>query len=363
MKVSASTAFAILSAAGFAAAHMEMKDPPPLRSKFNKAATSVDFDMTSPLAPSGANFPCKGYLGDLGTPAGKAVADWTPGQPQSLTIVGGASHNGGSCQASLSYDNGKTFKVIHSWVGKCPLAGESKFEFTVPSDAPAGAAVFAWSWFNQVGNREMYMNCASVNIGGAGKKKRGSTQSFSSRPDMFVANVGKGCGTTEGTDLMFPNPGPDVDMSSQKTSPPTGSCAGSSPDGSSPAPGNDKPSSAPSKSQPASFSAPKSSASSVTKPAATKFPNVNNGQNSPPAPTTVVQKPSSSAPASAPTTTPDAPPQEGGSCNPGAFGCSFDATAMQVCNVSQNWTRVVECGAGRVCKVNDINKTPYCVSQ
>ena len=152
-----------------------------------------------------------------------------------LIITGGAIHNGGSCQISLSYDQGKSWTVIHSYIGECPVqTGESSYDFTVPTDAPPGDALFGWSWFNKVGNREMYMNCAVVTIGGGsgGGSKHNTNRtkrlaSFDSRPDMFVANVGNGCGTAEGADLEFPNPGPDVTRKSQKTGPPTGSCAGS----------------------------------------------------------------------------------------------------------------------------------------
>ncbi|KAG5929870.1 hypothetical protein E4U42_004173 [Claviceps africana] len=360
MKVTA--ALAILSAAGFAAAHMEMMAPPPLRSKFNKFSTNADFDMTSPMAPSGANFPCKGHLSVLGTPQARSVADWAAGQPQSLTITGGASHNGGSCQASLSFDSGKTWKAIHSWVGNCPGSGESKFQFTVPSDTPAGPALFAWTWFNQVGNREMYMNCASVTITGGGKKKRGSTQSLQSRPDMFVANVGKGCGTAEGSDVLFPDPGPDVDMNSKKTAPPTGSCAESkSPGGSLPAPApapkpdeGNKP--VPDDGQPA---APSSSPS--YKPASATAPSLNNSQISTPTPTTAVgsQKPQ----VVATTQTPELPAGNNGACTPGAFSCSFDSRSWQVCGGSRMWIKLGDCGSGETCKFNESNKTPYCIAQ
>lgn len=210
---------------------MEMKKPAPLRSKFNKFKASIDYDMTSPL--DAKNFPCRGSLGLLGKPEAQPVEVWTAGQPQSLTLTGGAAHGGGSCQASLSYDNGKTWKVIHSWVGECPVSGESSYKFTVPSDAPAGEALFAWSWFNKIGNREMYMNCAVITIKSAcasspvpGKFRRSSAP-FSSRPNMFVANINNGCGTTEGTDVEFPNPGPDVDNKSKKTSKPVGKCPSS----------------------------------------------------------------------------------------------------------------------------------------
>ncbi|KAK2603588.1 hypothetical protein QQS21_004268 [Conoideocrella luteorostrata] len=352
MKVFSITALTVLSASGFAAAHMEMKDPPPLRSKFNKFTTNTDYDMTSPMAANGANFPCKGHLSVLGSAQAQTVADWTPGQPQSLTITGGANHNGGSCQASLSFDDGKTWKVIHSWIGNCPTAGESKYQFTVPQDTPAGKALFAWSWFNQVGNREMYMNCAAINIKDGGKKKRGSTQSLQSRPEMFVANVGKGCGTSEGTDLMFPNPGPDVDMNSKKTAPPTGSCPGSTPYGSSPAPA---PAPAPGKPSPSASS----SSAGPAKPTATTPSKVNNGQTKPSTPT---KKPEP-VPVPAPSRIPETPSEDNEKCTPGAFACSSDTLAWQVCAVSQSWVRIAECGSGQVCQFNKANNTPYCVAK
>ncbi|EHK43392.1 hypothetical protein TRIATDRAFT_85794 [Trichoderma atroviride IMI 206040] len=31
---------------------------------------------------------------------------------------------------------------------------------TLPNDTPAGDALFAWTRFNKIGNRERYMNCA-----------------------------------------------------------------------------------------------------------------------------------------------------------------------------------------------------------
>jgi hypothetical protein len=154
-----------------------------------------------------------------------------------MTITGGTPHGGGSCQASLSYDGGSTWTVIHSYLGNCPVQGDSSYKFTLPNDTPAGEALFAWTWFNQIGNREMYMNCAVVTIGGGSAKRdelavRGPDDPFASRPAMFVANVGNGCSTVEGSDLEFPNPGPDVTNVSQKTAPPTGSC----PAGDAPAP-------------------------------------------------------------------------------------------------------------------------------
>ncbi|KAF4955038.1 hypothetical protein FSARC_11959, partial [Fusarium sarcochroum] len=148
-----------LGLAGLAQAHMEMIYPPPFKSKANtNAGSDVDFSMTAPLEAGGGNFPCKGYHSLFGTKEGAPVADWEAGGSYNMTITGGANHGGGSCQASLSFDKGKTWSAIHSYVGNCPAAGTSTFDFKIPTDAPSGEAIFAWSWFNQIGNREMYMN-------------------------------------------------------------------------------------------------------------------------------------------------------------------------------------------------------------
>ncbi|KAF0328164.1 extracellular protein [Colletotrichum asianum] len=256
-------------------AHMAMTYPPPLRSKENPFSTSanIDYSITSPLSASGSDFPCKGTLNLLGTAAAQSVATWQAGQQYNMTIAGGANHNGGSCQAALSYDKGQTFTVIHSYIGNCPPAGTSSFKFTVPADAPASSdALFAWTWFNNVGNREFYMNCAVVTVtGGSSGASSSATSSFSSRPKIFEANIGNGCSTAEGSDVAFPNPGPDVDNTSSKTAPPSGNCAaaagGGSGGGSSAAPANPVASSAPVASNPvAAPSSPAAAQPSVVAP-------------------------------------------------------------------------------------------------
>lgn len=210
--------------AALAAAHMQMSYPPPFRSQYNPYTTSIDYDMTNPLAASGSNYPCKGYHSLLNTPQGRSVATWSAGGTYNFSLVGSATHNGGSCQASLSYDQGRTWKVVHSYIGGCPLT--PTWPLTLPNDAPSGEALFAWSWFNQIGNREMYMNCAHVTIQGRQqRRKRSPADPFNSRPNIFVANVGNGCGTLEGADVLFPKPGPDTDNISKKTAKPVGTCA------------------------------------------------------------------------------------------------------------------------------------------
>ncbi|KAI7973938.1 hypothetical protein EIK77_001349 [Talaromyces pinophilus] len=196
-------------------AHMQMSNPYPIRSPLNPNGDEgkKDYSYTSPLDKSGSNFPCKGYQND----AFVSVATYTPGSQYDLSLSGSATHGGGSCQISLSYDTGKTFTVIQSMEGGCPLT--SNYTFTVPTDAPSGQALLAWTWFNKIGNREMYMNCAQVTIGGSSKRSHArdmmvsrADTAFSSRPPYFVANVNGpgGCTTIEGEEVNFPEAGPDV---------------------------------------------------------------------------------------------------------------------------------------------------------
>jgi len=195
-----STLLALVAAAGTALGHIEMSQPPALRSRFGADKSNVDYSMTSPLLDDGSNFPCKGYHND--DPDGAPVATYRVGETNQVKLEGTATHGGGSCQLSLSYDNGKTFKVIESIIGGCPI--DKVYDFKIPESAPEGKALFAWSWFNKVGNREMYMNCARVKIEG------GTGQGFDKLPDMYVANVGNGKTTQEGDEVAFPNPGDNV---------------------------------------------------------------------------------------------------------------------------------------------------------
>lgn len=231
MRATTSTAF-LAALTGTASAHMMLSFPAPLNSKYNPYAVSskIDYSYTAPLAADGSDYPCKGYQDDLGTSAGQPTASFEVGGQGNITVVGGAAHGGGSCQISLSTDGAKTFKVIQSIIGNCPVNGEGNFDFTVPSDVPAGDAVLAWSWNNRIGNREFYMNCAAVTLTGGSAKREASDKraaSFSSAPDMFVANIGNGCNVAEGGDVDYPNPGEAVTNNSDNPEAPTGNCGSS----------------------------------------------------------------------------------------------------------------------------------------
>lgn len=237
MHFTTTTGLVLGLAASSALAHMEMSFPAPFRSKFNpNAGSNIDYSMTAPLKADGSDYPCKGYQSDFGTSAGKSTATFAAGTTNNITIVGGAPHEGGSCQVSLSSDSGKTFTVIQSIIGNCPVQTSGNFDFEIPSDAPTGDVLLAWSWHNAVGNREMYMNCAAVTItGGSSKVKRDTAEkvddkkekratAYSARPQIFVANVGNGCTTVEGGAVEYPSPGDDVTRNSQNALAPSGSC-------------------------------------------------------------------------------------------------------------------------------------------
>lgn len=187
-----------------AMAHIQMTKPQPLKSTFNSYFASsgdVDYSMTSPLLPDGSDFPCKGYLPSAaGSPA---VTTLKAGESFDVQTGGTATHGGGSCQFSLSYDGGKNFVVLASVIGGCPLA--ANYKVPVPANIPScKKCIFSWSWFNKIGNREMYQNCAVVDVQGTG------SQSYTG-PKMYTANIqGGSCVTIENESVVFNNGGPSI---------------------------------------------------------------------------------------------------------------------------------------------------------
>ena len=248
-KVSLCLAAAVALLSSVANAHMKLKSPVPLN------PDSLD---NSPLNADGSNFPCKntgvaGFYDFAKNTVNKAAI----GQPQTLSFIGSAVHGGGSCQISLTTDpnptNATKWMVIHSIEGGCPaknVAGNlpenangddpDTYQFTIPDGIAPGNYIMSWSWFNKIGNLEMYQNCAAYTVT-AGSKKRGIQQrKANSRalvkrtdfPDMFVANVGpsgNNCATDHsngGSDVIFPNPGTSVDKFGDPSAlkPPVGNC-------------------------------------------------------------------------------------------------------------------------------------------
>jgi hypothetical protein len=175
----------------------------------------------SPLLANGADFPCKLRPGVYDAEGASNV--YALGSTQPLRFTGQAVHGGGSCQISITYDRQPTkdsvWKVIKSIEGGCPAQGWDgnmggdagaadpfEYQFTIPSDIPTGNGTIAWTWFNKVGEREMYMNCGPISLTGTS----GSQANFHSYPDMFKANINNGCIVPENKDVVFPDPGIDI---------------------------------------------------------------------------------------------------------------------------------------------------------
>lgn len=225
---------------GFAAvanAHMYLASP---------ARFATPSATNGPISSS--DFPCQAtgsitYSTD--TVDGSGATEMALGSDQPLAFEGQSVHGGGSCQISITYDENPTsssvFKVITSIEGGCvardtagnlgddtsaTAADPYTYNFTIPDNIPTGNAVIAWTWFNKVGNREMYMQCAPVTLTGTS----GDESNYNALPDMFVANLDDDadtCHTPSDTDLVFPDPGDVVQKLNGATTAwgtPTGDC-------------------------------------------------------------------------------------------------------------------------------------------
>ncbi|KAI3334891.1 hypothetical protein F4824DRAFT_171364 [Ustulina deusta] len=194
--------------------HMIMKTPTPF---------DPEHLNNSPLDASGSDFPCK-FSSGVYAATGGTVNQYQLGSSQTLSFIGSAVHGGGSCQVVMTYDNPPTkdsqWKVIHSIEGGCPAKGQAgnlpedpngtgagTYPFKIPSDIPTGKGTIGWTWFNRIGNREMYMNCGSLELTGTS----GDKANFDKLPDMVVLNIGSYPKTPEGVDYKFTEPGPSVE--------------------------------------------------------------------------------------------------------------------------------------------------------
>jgi len=210
MQFSLAVVAAVAALISSTSAHLTMSDPP-------QWALPDPANAQAPLAADGSDFPCQN-----GIPDQDAKRTYEPGSDALLQILGSAVHGGGSAQMLITYDFPPTkdsdWHVMQSWEGDHPIKADGNLtpdptnklpalHFTVPKGLKAGKAVMAWSWFNRVGNREHYMKCATVQIGGS------STDSSvcDTLPTMFKANDGSGCTVPENIDaIAFKNPGPSV---------------------------------------------------------------------------------------------------------------------------------------------------------
>ncbi|KAI9813043.1 MAG: hypothetical protein M1826_002560 [Phylliscum demangeonii] len=354
------------------------------------------------------NYPCQSTRANAFDDTGANTASWARRRRC-------ASRAAPSTAVSITYDKQPTaasvFKVIHSIVGGCPAKnqvgnlpadpngnGADTYEYKIPTDIPTDEATLAWTWFNKIGNREMYMNCARITITASGSTtkmardlarpvRRRDQSAFDRLPDMFKANIGSqsaGCSTKDSADVNFPNPGQSVDhLGSAAPVPPVGSCgtqASGSGSGSASAPA---PVAAPSPSSatvpatstqaPAVFMptdsasayqstvpyqspvAASSSPSPAASPAPADVPVAPSSSPSPaasPAPADVPVVPSSSpSPAASPAPA-DVPKALIGPCNvEGIFVCLVGGKHYQECG-SGHWTVAMPMAPGTACAVD-----------
>ncbi|KAL8953331.1 MAG: hypothetical protein Q9222_000793 [Ikaeria aurantiellina] len=315
----------------------------------------ADHINSNPLLADGSDFPCKQRDNVY-----KLIKQnvMPVGQNQTLSFRGQATHGGGTCQVSLTTDKQPTknsvWKVINTIEGGCPSTnpgnigddptgyGASKFEFAIPQQIPSGDYTLAWTWFNKIGNREMYMNCAPITVTGGSKKHKhkhrrhgSATQAaalvrkradaMASLPNMFVANIGNGCSTAEsGTVLAIPqqNLGDVVQhFGSDRLTPPVGSCAQGQ-------------AAVPAPARPDAGSAPTASIASAPSTIVTPSPSSPPADTSVPAPVTAQPQAPATPPSISQVPAPPAPAgTTSGSCStPGKSLCSPDGKGIGTCD-------------------------------
>ncbi|KAF9426752.1 hypothetical protein BGZ94_006063 [Podila epigama] len=185
MKV-ASTILLVLSFIAMASAHMALLYPPPRGGygtpQYNgRIHTFIGYKDSKWTM----RFPCGGYA-----PSGRKPTALRAGQTVNVRFYASgmkasdianqpklvpknkqfsqARHGGGTCEFSLSYDGGKTFRLIGRYTRTCPDAYYQwpvKIPANVPSCNSKNKCLFVWSWTaNQL--PQYYHNCADVTIAG-----------------------------------------------------------------------------------------------------------------------------------------------------------------------------------------------------
>ncbi|KXT02786.1 hypothetical protein AC578_5401 [Pseudocercospora eumusae] len=217
----ATLGLAALAFCGTSTAHMIMASPVPY---------GADSLNNSPLSQA-AEYPCKQRSGvyDISKMNNMAV-----GENQTLSFTGSATHGGGTCQLAVSLDTKPTkdsvFKIIQVYEGGCPSAVDgnaghgSNLQFSIPENFPNGQAALAWVWYNKIGNRELYMNCAPITVTGGSENK----DFFNTLPNLYLVNspVDDTCTVPDSKDVVIPVPGKFVQSLGTATATATGAgCA------------------------------------------------------------------------------------------------------------------------------------------
>lgn len=237
-----SSALLALGAAQSVLGHVIMVEPHPY---------NLDTEPLYQVSPLSAElpFPCQGR-----TQNAEQVTTVTAGQMQTVKLWGAAVHGGGSCQFSVAYGDAPPatadgWHTIYSIIGGCPAeaagnipsvesdpAGREngpqcgndsgtecmrEFQVPIPKDMKNGPAIFAWTWFNNLGNREMYMTCAPINVEGGLE----DSSFVDTLPAIFTANIPGQCTTSDSGGIVgFPEPGAYGKVNQEPTPGIEGSC-------------------------------------------------------------------------------------------------------------------------------------------
>ncbi|QIX02019.1 hypothetical protein AMS68_007536 [Peltaster fructicola] len=195
-----------LSWANLGSSHLIMKSPVPFGTDTLDNSPLKDVAIGS----SGSDFPCKQRAGVYKI---SQMNNMAVGDSQTLSFTGSASHGGGTCQLAVSLDHepttNSTWKIIQVYEGGCPVAsagnsGTDTFTFKIPQNFPNGVATLAWTWYNRVGNREIYMNCAPITVTGGADNQ----DYYNTLPNMYIINLpSTQCGSVESSNQIIPNPG------------------------------------------------------------------------------------------------------------------------------------------------------------
>ncbi|RBR15427.1 hypothetical protein FVER53590_09332 [Fusarium verticillioides] len=238
-----STLSVLALAATHVSSHVIMVEPHP----FN--LDTEPLYQTWPLSED-LPFPCQGR-----TQHPEQVTKVTAGKTQLVKFWGSAVHGGGSCQFSVAYGkeppkDPKKWHTIYSIIGGCPAEAEGniastgtdphgrengkecgddkgkectkQFNIPIPKDMQNGPATFAWTWFNKIGNREMYMVCSPIEVVGG----KDDSSYVDTLPAIFRANIPGECTTgASGSVINFPEPGDFGKIYEQGTPGSEGTCA------------------------------------------------------------------------------------------------------------------------------------------
>lgn len=200
---------ALLLAFG-ANAHLIMVHPVPF------GVSTLNNSPLEDVAPgsSGSDFPCKQRPGVYDI---TAMNNFEVGDPIELNFTGSASHSGGTCQLAVTMDLEPTtkseWKIIQVFEGGCPTTstagGSHPWTFEIPKGFPNGKATLSWTWYNKVGNREIYQNCAPITVTGGDDNGKAY---YDSLPNWYIINLPSGSCTSSSeqipeADVIIPYPG------------------------------------------------------------------------------------------------------------------------------------------------------------